>query len=229
MSVRTNENQREAEEEGAELTLVALTYTGSRSTYYAESLRDQGGYPSLDGFQNYEDGTDDGQTKLVKIPSGKLGWWERHADFRVDYTPAAIAETLLKGNYLPAQLVTPGADTEIRDLLLDKLDIEPAADEESYREQLREVAGMDEEEDEKADDENAAERSRADHLQSEYDRSTLITVAGSFDDIDERLEEWDVEQTTHAKNTELATYLAGKDNDTVDKRLRTIESGGNIE
>lgn len=229
MSVRTNQNQVDAEEEGEEeLVLVAITYTGSRSTHYSESMRDHGGYPALDGFQNYQ-GTEEGQTKLVKIPSTKLGWWENHADFRVDYDPEAVAETLLKGNYLPSQLVSPGGDTDIRDLLLEKLDLDAAVDEEGYREQMREMVGMDEEEDESAPDANAAEKGRADSLHAEYDRSTLIKVAGSFEDIDEALEDMDVDQVTHAKSTELTEFLAGEDNEVVDKRLRTIQSGGNIE
>lgn len=223
MSVRTNSNYEDtSEEEGIELVLVALTYTGSRSTYYSESMRRQGGYPALDGFQR-------GRAKLAKVPSNKLGWWENHADFEVAYEPEVVAGVLLEANYLPSQLVGPNYDPGVRNMLLEKLDIDVSADEEGYREQLRDIAGVDEEDDENAPDANAAEQTRADELQEDYDRSTLITVADSFDGIDEALDEWGVDQITHAKNTQLASFIASQDNEQANRRLDTASSGGDLE
>jgi hypothetical protein len=218
MSIRTNANQERAEEDGdTELTLVAITYTGNRSLYGPQGMSTEGGYPALDQFQS-------GETKLVMVPSERLGWWENHSAFEVDYTPETIARSLLERNYIPEQIVGPSYNVEVRDRLIESLGLDPFSGEDDLREQLREVAGMSEEEDENAVEETS---SREESL-STVGRSVLIKVANSYDDIDEALEEADKSSVSHLGQTELASFLADKDDDEVDRRVETAKQGGDI-
>ena len=220
MTIRTNSRYEESAREGnTELTLAAVTYVGDRSTYQDSSIRTQGGYPALDGFQN-------NQTKIVKLPSTSLGWWERNSNFSIEYDPASIAEALLNHNYVPQQLVGPGFDPDIRDDIHDQLGLEPASGAEGYREQFREIAGVEAEipEDERTTE---GEANRLKHLVS-VDRSVLITTANSFEGIDDFLEEKDAQQVNHLKNHDLAEFLAEQDDDTVDRKIDTVEGGGEL-
>lgn len=215
MSVRTNENYEEAAREGeTELVLVAVTYVGEHSTYTNDSIRSQGGYPALDAFQK-------GQTKMAKIPSPNLGWWERHADFEIIYDDVGLAECLIEKNFVPQQIVGPGFDPAIREQLLDQIGIEVAATEEEYLEQLREVAGVEDEE-ETVDDK---EQSRIKELINNEDRSILIKVVNSFDGVDEYLDDVDKTSVSHLSQHEAAEFLLEQEADMVDARLDKASMG----
>jgi len=216
MSIRTNGNYEDAAAEGdIELVMAAITYVGERSIYNNENIRTQGGYPALDGFQS-------GQTKIAKIPSGDLGWWERNTGFEISYNPADFAAALLEANFVPEQITGPGYDTDVRADFCEKLGIEPAASKEGWREKLAGVAGVDLEDDEGPDKEPARES----YLASEVDRSALIKVVSSFEDSDELLEAEGVDSPSHLKTTAAAGWLADReDQDAVDKRIDNVEMG----
>lgn len=222
MTIRSNNNFEEAAAEGdVELVLTAVTYNGDRSMYQSENLRSNGGYPALDGFQS-------GETKIVKLPSRNLGWWERHSDFEIDYTEETLAEAILSMNYLPEEVTGPGYDPELRREFLDKLGIEPATDGEGWREQLREVAGVDpDEEDDGGDSDPVMEQvdQRVERLTSEVSRSVLIQVANSYDGIDEYLDEVEKDSVSHLSQIEAAEFLQDKDDDAVDRRIEKAETG----
>lgn len=229
MSVRTNSNHKRAEEDGeAELVLVAVTYTGTRSMFGAANLRTEGGYPSLDQFRGPGPDEEAGETKLVYLPSDRLGWWENHADFEVAYDGASMAKALLTQNYIPEQIVGPGFDTEVRDDLTEKLGLEPFTGEDDLRGQLRDIAGVTAEEDEEAQANVVDEPNQRVDALMETDRSVLIKVANSYDDIDDLLDELEKGSVSHLGQTELAEYLAEKDDDEVDRRVSTAEQGGDI-
>ena len=228
MSVRSNSNYKRREDEGEfELVLVAVTYTGSRSMFGPQGMRTEGGYPSLDQFRGPGPGEQAGETKLVELPSGRLGWWENHANFEVSYEEEAIAECLLSANYIPEQIAGPGFDQELREKLTERLDLEPFSGEQDLREQLREIADTDE-----VDEGGGAEQEgpgrRVERLTGEYDRSVLMKAAGSYDDIDGVLDEEGKKQVSHLESTAMAEFLAGKDDDEVDRRLATAEQGGEV-
>jgi len=232
MTIKTNSNHLEAEHEGdAELVMVSLTYTGNRSTYTTQAMRDQGGYPALDSFRGPDpnEGGADGETKIVYIPSRFLGWWEGHSDFDVDYTPETIAEELLSRNYISEQIVGPGYDARIREDLIEKLGIDGFGNEEDLREKLYRVAGYD---DEEADDAEASRPDpkdrRKEKLETSYTRSVLIKAANSYDDIDSLLEDEGVDSVSHLGQTDLASFLSGKPDDEVDRKLSTAEQGGEL-
>lgn len=224
MSVRSNSRYAEQEAEGeVELELVVLTYTGDRSRYRSNAMEQQGGYPALDGFQGPGPGDDEGETKLVVLPSQGLSWWESHNNFRIDYDEVSIAEALLGANHIPEQIVGPGFNADVRERLLGKLGIDGFTGEEDLRGQLADIAGLEPEETEQDD---TARESRVDSLSSE-DRSILIKVAGSYDDFDGwREENTDAAQVNHCQNTELAEFLAGQDAAEVNRRINTAEAGG---
>lgn len=220
MAVRTNSNHEEAEREGdAELVLCTITYEGGHSVYQNNNTRRQGGYPALDGFQR-------GQPKVARIPSSKLGWWERHADFDIDYEPEAVARTLYGMNYIPSSIAGPGVDPSIRDEVLEVLDLEPATSEEGYRRQIAEMLGEDEPDEEEA--QSQGEKDRATKLESETERSILVKVANTFDGIDDLKEEEGVSSASHLKQSRLAEFLAGKEDDVVNRKIETAEMGGDL-
>jgi hypothetical protein len=181
-------------------------------------MRNQGDYPALDQFRP-------GETKLVKIPSGSLGWWETHADFDISYKEDDFARALLGGNYIPEQIVGPRFDQELREELIEKLGLEPFTGEEDLREQLRGVAGVSEDDDHGGPEEP---NTRAEALRGE-NRSDLIKVANSYDDVHDFLEEQEVDSVSHAKNTQLAEFLSGKEDSEVDRRLTALKTGGDLE
>lgn len=220
MAIRTNANHEEAEQEGdAELVLCTLTYVGSHSVYQNNNTRSQGGYPALDGFQN-------GQPKVAKIPSAKLGWWERHNDFEVDYEPEAVARTLYEMNFIPSAIAGPDVDPSIRDEVLELLDLEPATSEEGYREQLAEF--LDEEVDEDEVSTGGPSDDRVASLESETERSVLVKVANTFEGIDELKDEEGVSSASHLKQSRLAEFLADKDDSVVNRKIETAEMGGDL-
>lgn len=210
------------------MVLVALTYTGTRSIYSSQGMKQEGGYPATDQFMGPGPSDDEGETKLVMLPSSRLGWWENHGSFEVDYTPEAVAETLLDRNYISEQIVGPGFNTSIRNVVMEKLGLEPFAGEDDLREQLRDVAGYSEdeiEEDEQSQSEPAS--SRLSELETN-DRSVLIKVANSYDDIDSLLEQEEVNSVSHLSQGALASFLESKDDDEVDRRVSTAEQGGEL-
>jgi len=207
--------------------LVAVTYTGDRSIFSANSMREQGGYPARDSFQGPGPDEDEGETKLVLLPSNALGWWERNGNFEIGYDPESVGAYLLEANFIPEMITGPGYDPIVRETVVSQLGIEPFRNEEDLREQLHDVVGTDEEPDVQGRVE-AAEESRSEKLMSEYDRSVLIKTANSYDDIDGLLEENDVSSVSHLGQTALAGFLAGREDDEVDRRLSTAEQGGEL-
>lgn len=118
-----------------ELELVAITYVGSRSVYNSTSLRTQGHWPSYAPFQR-------GDTKVAWVPDEGLGYFERHADFEVEYGEEAIAKALLAENYLDPGVFSAGSGGRMRQRVLDELGIDSlptTAD--GIRQALADIAG----------------------------------------------------------------------------------------
>jgi hypothetical protein len=136
MPIVASQRHLDDEAEGdRELELVALTYVGSRSVYNSTSLRTQGQWPSYAPFQR-------GDTKVGWIPDAGLGYFEKHADFEVEYGEEAIAEALLAENYLDPQVFSAGRGGKMRQRTLDALGIDQLpTTAEGIREALADVAG----------------------------------------------------------------------------------------
>lgn len=225
MSVRSNQNHKRAEEEGeAELVLAAVTYTGDRSMFGPQGMRTDGGYPALDQFRGPGPSEEEGETKLVELPSDRLGWWENHAHFEIAYDEESFARHMLGLNFIPDQLTGPGFNPDLREQFEEKLGLDPFTTEDGLREQLRDLVtdgDVEEPEIEETD-------TRAEKLVGEYDRSVLMKVAGTYDGIDDVLEEEDKSQISHLQSTTMAEFLSDQDDEEVDRRLATAEQGGEI-
>ena len=228
MVVRSNSNHTKVEQEGdTELVLTAITYTGNRSLFSSQNMIDMGGYPSLDAFNNSDDPEEDGETKIVYIPTESLGWWETHSNFRIEYSPEAIARGLLSRNFIGEQIVGPGYDPKVRADLEEHLDLTPFRDEDELREQLYDIAGYSDDEEDEAEGARPEEPdTRLRTLMSDYDRSVLIKAANSYEDLDELLEDNEVSSVSHLSQSALAEFLASKPNDEVNRRLSTLDAGG---
>lgn len=227
MVVRTNARQEEqAKEQGEELVLVALTYTGERSLFSSQGMRNQGNYPSLDGFQGPGPGDEVGETKLVVLPSSSLGWWESHGAFDVAYDSQTIARALLEANYFPESLVGPGYDPDERERLCDVLGIQPQSTEDEWREALLGVA--DYAPDEEPEEDDSGHSPRVERLVGNTDRSVLVKVAGSFDGIGEYAEDLGKTSYGHLGQYELASFLERHEDDAVDRRIEKAEMGGDL-
>lgn len=227
MVVRTNARQEEtAEEQGEELVLVTITYTGRRSLYSANGMRQEGDYPALDGFQGPGPDGEVGESKLVVIPSSSLGWWETHADFELSYAAQDMARTLLEANYLPDEVVGPGYDPDTRERLCEAMGIEPQASEEEWREVLLSVADYDS--GEEPEEETPDHTIRARRLVANTDRSVLVKVAGTYDDAAEYAESVGKDSYGHLGQYELAEFLESKEDEEVDRRIHAAETGGSL-
>lgn len=203
ISSRPNE---ELEEEGDEvLELAVLTYTGSRSVYGNPEMRNQG-YPGM-GVMNR------GVPYVVLLPDSRLGFFETHADIDVEYGDQDIAAALVTGNYLDDQVFGSGYDQRLRDRVFEKLDLEPAYDEVGYREQLIEIAGVDETQ---ATREMDPDEARREELQEET-RGDLMKVVGEF--------EHGFENLSGATKLDLAEFLVDEDDEAVDQLIEDANRG----
>ena len=119
-----------------ELVVVAVTYTGDRSTYQDNALRSQGNWPSNASFTP-------GITQIAIIPDQGLSWFERRNDFVVEYSQEAVAKAMLDQNYISPDVFGQSPNPQIQDIILDFFDMEyvPRNAEET-RNHLAELAGV---------------------------------------------------------------------------------------
>ena len=195
------------------LELVAITYVGSRSVYNSTSLRTQGHWPSYAPFQR-------GDTKVALVPDEGLGYFERHADFEVEYGEEAVAEALLAENYLDPQVFSAGRGGSMRKRILDILGIESlATTSEGIRQQLADIAGVEETGEE-------AEQTLADKLadpEEGFSRSQLKAAC-------KELREDSSEVSLNGGKLDFAEYLAsladGEDGMSEKELLEAVRSAG---
>lgn len=208
MGFLSTTRNEELEAEGRdELTLAALRYTGHRSIFNDEALGRQGNFPSSAALSGGVD-EEPGPWKLARIPSRNLGWFETHADLEIAYDPETIAKAILEKNYLPPEVFGANFDPALREEVFDLLDIkQPKMTAEAYREELADVAGVDD---------------PGEEVESftgpDYDltRSDLQSVAGAFEP------DFNI---AHAKNTDLEDFLREQDQTAVRSRIDQVEAG----
>ena len=190
----SSQHLEDERDHGEEVALVSVTYVGKRSLYIDNSLRTQGYWPSYSGFTR-------GIPEVAFVPDAGLGYFENRSDFEVDYSREGIAEAFLDRNYLSPTVFNAGAGggSGVRKRVLDHLGIERLETTDAgIREQLAEVAGLDADDVEDADDSLSSELASAD---GGYTRSELKAAAKDLRDgaDDIRLD---------AGKTELAGWLA---------------------
>lgn len=219
----TNDNLTifDAAEEGlCNLVLVAVRYVGRRSAVPAHDKRREAGWPGHAAFQAYGDDDDrrPGSPQFAILPDWfdpdveedrTVEAFEADEKFEVYYDQRSIAEALLERNYLPPNVFSRGYDDQVRDVVFDQLDVGyEGTDEATFREELREIAGLE------ADEEALAEETRDDARVSEYrqahPRSELATAA--------RILGFDDESESDADRSgiiELSMWLADQDAEAV--------------
>jgi hypothetical protein len=218
------------DEDRVDTVIIGLRYTGSDSAAPARKPRRQGGWPGRAPFQagpvveRDDDGTvvarDPGPIQVGVNPDwidddtvagGTLAGLEALADFEVIYDPAAIAEAMLRENYLPPAVFggdgTP-PDYDIRERVFDFLDIpqrlgtaESPEAEKAIREALAETAGIDTD-----DTEDPIDRERVQELKQGHSRNDLVSAASEFDWSGEAFD-----SLATAKKHALAERLADED------------------
>lgn len=218
MPISTLPSAQEFEEKGhAEVEFVGFRYTGEQSAKTDHDVRSRTGYNGPPKFQR-------GQTYLAllptwldeaKIQNSKIGVQaiEARNDFDVIYDAERLAKALLERNYLPPDVFYEGFDRWKRQKVLEKLDLDDEGrvfekdDEEPYRDQLREIAGIE------RDEEAAISHQRSDEYVDRFSRSDASEIVKVLrqdaDEIDLRT----------AGLTDMAEYLTRFEPDTVEQAI----------
>jgi len=181
MPVITLNSAEEFEEKGhADLEFVGFRYIGDRSTKTDQDIRQRAGYDGPPKFQQ-------GRVYFAILPTNlsddhvensEMGVHalEARSDFEVLYDAERLAKALLDRNYLPTDVFYEGFDRWKRAKVMAKLDLDDGGrvfdkgDEAVYREQLREIGGVD------TDDEASVSKQRADEYTGRFSRSDASEV-----------------------------------------------------
>jgi len=181
MPVSTLDSAEEFEEKGwADIEFVGFRYIGPESITTNRDIRQRAGYNGPAKFQR-------GRVYFALLPTNLNGEHvansemsaaalEARGDFEVIYDPERLTEALLERNYLPPDVFYEGFDLWKRQHVMDKLGLEDLgriherADEAPYREALRELAGVE------SDDEAAVSQQRAESYTDRFSRSELVAI-----------------------------------------------------
>lgn len=215
MPVSTLPSAKEFEEKGwAEIEFVGFRYIGKQSTLTDRDIPRRAGYAGPPKFQH-------GRTYLALLPTwldddhvanSNMGVpaIESRNDFEVIYDPERLAEALLGRNYLPPEVFYEGFDRYKHRKVFEKLDLEDAGrvyekdDEEPYRDQLRELADVEH------DDEANVSKQRAEEYASRFSRSNASDIVKLL-----RQEPDEIDLRT-AGLTDMAEYMTRFDPDVVE-------------
>lgn len=220
--IHTHDQNHDLEEKGfTELQLVGIRYTGDNSTVIRRDLADRGGWQGPVKFQN-------GQTQVGLVPdwsdsdevadaNRRVTAIENMGDFEVIYDPEELASVLLDKNYLPTNVFRSGYDNYVRDSLFERLGLNEEGrvdnrdDEEKYREQLRDVAGVESQEEE------YIEETRVEEYDERFTRDQLSALVKS---LREDTDEFDLRG---AGRTDMLEFLASYDKETVENTVQELK------
>jgi len=176
------------EEQGqCNLVLIAARYTGPRSSIAAGQYRQDAAWPGASPFQSSGDRDDPepGPAQGALIPdwtdedteNRTVETLEADPDIEVFYRPEDIAREMLTGNYLDPNVFGRGFNADLRDRVFDALGLEDVGvrNEAEYRAQLREIAGIDADAEERRAE--TRDDSRVSEYRREYARPDLISAA----------------------------------------------------
>lgn len=190
----------DAEQEGdTELTLVAIRYEGPRNNIAANgALRNQGYWPGQTTLNQ-------GVWYTALVPDQGLPYYEQHANITIEYSQEGIAEAILSPTELPWSVFGRNSDKRLQERVFEELGLENVGlgkeREEEYREQLREIAGIDE------DDEDEEDNGLFDTTSSTSREESLVDN-NSRSELQQEANELGMEGTGSAGKTELAEYIA---------------------
>ncbi len=221
MPISAPENAEEFEEkEHAELEFVGFRYVGDDSVKTDHDIRRRAGYNGPPKFQH-------GRTYFALLPTyldadhvenANMGVHalEARGDIEVLYDRERIAAALLERNYLPPDVFYEGFDRWKRQKVMAKLGLDDhgrvyeADDETPYRDELREIAGIE------RGDEADVSKQRADEYTGRFSRSDASEVVKLLrqdsDEIDLRT----------AGLTDMAEYLTRFEPATVEQGVDVV-------
>lgn len=205
--------EQEASGEIRGLEFVALRYTGDNDSIATRgALASQGKWPGTAPLN-------EGIWYFALVPDEGLAFLENRDDLELVYADdqARFAEALLSKHRLPDNVFGRGANVQLRDRVYDALGLEDPRDAGRIPDQLRDLAGVDDEDVQEPDEDDAG---RAATLAEEHSRSELKDAC-------EALREDADDIALNAKKTEMAEWLAEQDETEVHNALEdTAEDGG---
>lgn len=211
IALQQNVDQMEAGEIRG-LELVALRYTGSHSSLATRgALASQGKWPGTAPLNN-------GVWYFALVPDEGLAYLENRDDLELVYADdaEAFADALLSKTRLPQNVFGRRADLDLQERVFETLGIEDPMQAGPVEAQLREIAGV--EEPDETDDANDDDRVSA--LVSEHSRAQLK------DAVKEVREDADEFSLRGADKSDLAEFLAGKEDAEVYDALEAADAGG---
>lgn len=173
-------------EERINQVLIAARYTGPQSSVSPQQYNKAAAWPSFSPLQGGPikpngDGRDPGPAQGAIVPD----WTDEDVEDRtvealeadpnieVLYSPGDIATAMLRTNYLDPNIFGQGFDPDARDFVFGALGLEDVGvrNEAEYREQLREIAGLDESD---VKDTSTVDDSRTGELRQGHPRADLV-------------------------------------------------------
>jgi len=205
-SITLSQSHLDREQEG-ELTLelVAVRYTGDRSSFDVTSHLSSAGWPKATPLNGGTAG-EPGPWYMAFTPDHGLGTLENRNDLEVVYgdQQERFAGILLEQRRLPGNAFGRGADQRLRDRVFDVLGLGDPVSAGPVKQQLQDLAGVDPTEDSKEDD--TEDQSLVETLVDTYSRSELGDVAKA---LREDTEAFDLR--ANAKKRDRAEFIAGFD------------------
>lgn len=195
----------EAETGETVLEHVAIRYTGDNTSLAVSNhLNNEGSWPSMATLQGSSDGP--GPWYYALVPDEGLGHLENRPDVEVLYGTdrERFAEALLNERRLPQNAFGTRADSALRERVFDVLGLRPEVEGGPIRDQLREIAGVEPDEDDGEDDTALEQR-----LVDDYSRSELGDIAK---ELREDADEFDLRD--NQSKTARAEFIASADEET---------------
>lgn len=215
MIINYEDQHLDLEEEGrCNVVLIAVRYTGPRSSVPADRYRNDAAWPGNSALQARGDygNFDPGPPQGALIPdwtddeteNRTVEALEADADIDVFYTKRDIARAMLETNYLDPNVFGRGYDDRVREKVLEFLDIDyEGTDETTFRAELREVAGI--EAGEEVVQAEARDSARVTEYRQGYPRGDLVDAARILG----------FEDAEGAGKIQLSTWLADQDREAV--------------
>lgn len=202
-SIVADSNHLEDAEQGkTTLELVALRYTGDNTSMAVSNhLNNEGSWPSVATLQGSSDGP--GPWKYALVPDEGLAHLENRPDVEVLYATQTerFAKALLNERRLPQNAFGTRANPELRERVFDALGLVPEVEGGSLREQLRDIAGVDEVEDDGEDDTGLVNQ-----FVDDYSRGELGDICK---ELREDADEFNLQE--NQSKTERAEFIAEAD------------------
>lgn len=205
--IATREHIEQEQTGETELTLIGLRYVGASSSLaVGNALNNQGQWPGTTSLNK-------GIVYFGLVPEEGLGYLEARDDLEVLYDEGELAKAMLAKNFLPPNVFGRGADQDLQERVFDRLGLKPAVEGGPIEEQLREIAGLDE------DDVAASEDDGSDRISGYVENYSRTELGDAAKHLREDADEFNL-QTNRSKH-DRAEFIASFDEETAAAALST--------